>query len=131
MYRHALVRPGSSWGRNDGWCGKEIGSENVEWIRLAQDRDLRHSNLQLKAMQFVVTACCIATRKVAELFGFSSARRSGGSGVQPAGVVGGRWQPDYTSMGCRAWYVERGLHCPIHLCVIFLTQGEIFAVISF
>jgi hypothetical protein len=77
----------SSWGHNDDWCGKEIESGNVEWIRPAQDGDQRHSNLQLKAMQFVVTPCCIATRKVAELFRFSSARRSVGSGVQPAGVV--------------------------------------------
>jgi hypothetical protein len=88
MYRRVIVGPGSSWERNDGWCGKEIGSENVEWIRLAQDGEQRHSNLQLKAMQFVVTACCIATRKVAELFRFSSARRSGGSGVQTLSVRG-------------------------------------------
>ena len=63
------------------WSRK--GSYDVEWIRLAQDGNQRRSNLQLKAMQFVVTACCIASRKLAELFRLSSARRSGGSGVQP------------------------------------------------
>ena len=75
---------------------------------MAQDGKQRHSNIQLKDMQFVVTACCIVTSKLAEVFRFSSARRSGGSGVQPVyypvAVIGG--QSDCTSMGCRSCYVE-------------------------
>jgi hypothetical protein len=56
------------------------------WLRMASS-----------SMQLVVTACCIATGKLAELFRFSSAGRSGGWGVVGGGAVVGTWSDAFTA----------------------------------